>query len=397
VQDHVAAAWCLRMCEDTSLVEVWCETSDDITLYWDVGREVHEVEFVQVKSDRLGQLWSVALLTAAAANANGDGDNAAQDGDTDDDDGADDAAPIDGKPNKKKKKAKKKDALCILETSLQNDRGIEKSRFRIVTCRPIMDELKVLTYDHDSEHRAITTDGYLNLVAKLQEKEKIKELKSLNGNGCEYWVQRTRWDVIHEEKPIEGANILKVWELAQKHGQVLLPDQARTVYERLLTRVLRAGQADWETELDQKVFKRVDFITWFEKAIYDAAHPGKGGAGKTLEEKLTDAKVADDIIETARSLRLNYLSRLFTPRYSDPEKRAELETEIDARLMRLRQKIDSGELEVSGVTFHSMCMDAVEQVHEALPTKDRPPLPNLYGFMYNLADRCTHRFVRAKS
>jgi hypothetical protein len=203
--------------------------------------------------------------------------------------------------------------------------------------------------------------------------------------------------VIHEEQPIEAANILKVWELAQKHGQVLLPDQARTVYERLLTRVLRAGNADWDTELEAKVFKRAEFITWFEKAIYDAAHPGKGGAGKTLEEKLTDAKVADDIIETARTLRLTYLGRLFTPRYSDPEKRAELETEIDARLMRLRQKIDSGELEVSGPTFHSMCMDAIDQVHNELPIKDRPPLPNLYGFMYNLADRCTHRFVRAQS
>lgn len=394
MQDHVAASWCLRMCDDVSLIEVWCETSDDITLYWDVGTDVHEVEFVQVKSDRIGQLWSVALLTSPSASANGDGDGAGQEGDADESNEVDDAAS-DGKPRKKKKA--KKDAKCILETSLQNDRGVEKSRFRIVTCRPIMEELKVLTYDYDSEHRATTTTAYLNLIAKLQEKEKIKELKSTNGHGCEYWVQRARWDVIHEEDPIEDANIIKVWELAQKHGQILLPDQARTVYERLLTRVLRAGEADWDTQIEGKVFRRAEFITWFEKAIFDAAHPGKGGAGKTLEDKLVDAKVADDIIETARSLRLAYLGRLFTPRYSEPEKRAELEIEIDARLMRLRQKLDCGELEVSGATFHSMCMDAIAKMHEELPNRDRPPLPNLLGFMYNLADRCTHRFVRAKS
>ena len=388
----MAATWCLRMCEDATLLEVWCETSDDITLYWDVAGEVEEVEFVQVKSDRLGQLWSISLLTSASAGTNGDAASALSDDESDDDDAV---ASADGKA--KKKKSTKKDVKCILEKSLQNDRGIEKSRFRIVTCRPIMDELKVLTYEFDSEHRAVTTSGYVDLIVKLQEKEKIKALKSINGNGCEYWAQRTRWEVIHEEGPIEAANILKVIALAEKCGQILLVDQARSVYERILTRVLRAGMADWETELGEKVFKRVDFVTWFEKAIYDAAHPGKGGAGKTLEDKLADAKVAKDIIETARTLRLTYLGRLFTPRYSDPEKRAELETEIDARLMRLRQKIDSGELVVSGPTFHSMCMDAIDQVHDTLPLKSRPPLPNLYGFMYNLADRCTHRFVRAKS
>jgi hypothetical protein len=62
-QDHVAARFCIEMVRDTCLLEVWCETEDDITLLWDRGDGI-VVEFVQVKANELSQLWSVALLCA---------------------------------------------------------------------------------------------------------------------------------------------------------------------------------------------------------------------------------------------------------------------------------------------------------------------------------------------
>lgn len=372
VQDHVAAAWCLKMCEQPGLLEVWCESQDDITAYWDLGGGLEEVEFVQVKSDRLNQLWSASLLLSASAWNGADG------------------AIGDGDGKAKAKRPQK----CILEKSLQLDRGREKSKFRLVTCRPIMDELKILTYAFDSPHRAVTTAEYIELSTKV--KEKLSKFRSENGNNWEYWLQRTMWEVIHEEDPIENKNILKVISLAQGYGIVLLPDQARSVYERLLTRVNQAGKADWDTELEKKHFKNAEFVTWFNQAAYNAAHPSKSGGGKTLEDKLNEAKVAEDVIETARSLRLAYLGKLFTPRYSEPDKREELQNEIDAKLMSLRAKIDSGELDVDGRAFHIQCMSAIDEVHDALPKKNRPPASNLYGFMYELADRCTHRFVRAE-
>jgi hypothetical protein len=141
-----------------------------------------------------------------------------------------------------------------------------------------MDELKILTHDFNSVHRATNTPEYVELSTKI--KAKLSEVRSANGNDCEYWLQRTRWDVIHEEEPIEDKNILKVIELAQMFGIVLMPDQARSVYERLLTGVRDAGKADWDTELDKKYFKNAEFVTWFKRAAYDAAHPGKGGEGK---------------------------------------------------------------------------------------------------------------------
>ena len=381
VQDHVAAGYCLLMCERPDLAEVWCETQDDITLYWKVTGDLEEVEFVQVKSDRLNQLWSLSLLTAKETSS------------TDGGDGHD--AASDGNRGKQASKSKRKDAKCILEKSLQMDRGCEKARFRIVTCRPVMDELKILTYEFGSPNRNSSKKEYGDLVGKL--KEKLGTIHSPNGNDCEYWAKQTQWDVIHENEPIETTNIIKVMRLAQAIGQILIVDQAHTVYERILTKVSDAGLADWDMDKEKKLFRQLEFVTWFTQATYDAAHPGKNGAGKTLEDKLIEATVAPDVIESARSMRLRYLATLFTPRYSDPERRAAVETDIEARLMRLRTQIDSGELEADGPSFHNLCMSAIDNVHESLPKKNRPPLPNLYGYMYNLADRCTHRFVRAKA
>ena len=51
-QDHVAASYLIDLLEEPTLLEVWCETHDDITLIWQ-GKASQEVEFVQVKSNAL--------------------------------------------------------------------------------------------------------------------------------------------------------------------------------------------------------------------------------------------------------------------------------------------------------------------------------------------------------
>ncbi|MDB5390403.1 MAG: hypothetical protein JWM11_6049, partial [Planctomycetaceae bacterium] len=115
VQDHVAAGFCLDMVTEERLGQIWTETQDDVFLLW-INDGVEEVEFVQVKSNELDQLWSIAELLKKEPVA-------------EDDHGA----GGDGKPNK----SKKKEGRCILEKSLQYDRCSESVRFRIVTCRPV--------------------------------------------------------------------------------------------------------------------------------------------------------------------------------------------------------------------------------------------------------------------
>ncbi len=46
VQDHVAAGFFLSMLETPELLQVWCETHDDITLIWQ-GSSAEEIEFVK--------------------------------------------------------------------------------------------------------------------------------------------------------------------------------------------------------------------------------------------------------------------------------------------------------------------------------------------------------------
>src|SRR5437764_2305275 len=68
LQDHVAASYCIQMISETRIKEVWNEAHDDVTLIWQTGTE-EEVEFIQVKSNELDQLWSIALLCQRDSSA----------------------------------------------------------------------------------------------------------------------------------------------------------------------------------------------------------------------------------------------------------------------------------------------------------------------------------------
>ena len=362
VQDHVAAGLCLRMIEDTSLAQVWCESQDDVTLLW-LNNSDEEVEFVQVKSNELDQLWTIAKLLEKEKRLAGDG--------------------------------MPKDGHCILQKSLQFDRCSETVRFRIVTCRDVKEELRLLTYELKSPLRAANTPAFTDLLAAIS--AKLGDVSSQNGNGCSFWIERTRWYVVDSLEAIWNANLVKVAELVQANSQFLAIDQIREIYQALLIQVHDAGLADSRVDPNKKKLVRANATTWFVNAVNDAVHPARNGTSKTLERKLNDAKVATDIVETAASLRRRYRTALLTPKYSDSDKRLRMEGEIEARLQSLRADLDCQVLTDDGVAFHARCLREVKAVHDSLPPKDRPPLQNLQGYMYNLADRCTHRFVRASA
>ena len=170
IQDHVAAGFCIEMLSRAELIEVWCETQDDITLIWqeDGGKCV---EFVQVKSNELNQLWSIAELC-----------------------------------KREKGKVNKKVGSSIIERSLAYDRCREPCCFRIVTCRPVMTELEGLTLPIDSEQRAAKGEDLNQLKGRVE--EKVGDFRSPNDNGPSYWVDKTKWDVRHSEQGIKDANLI---------------------------------------------------------------------------------------------------------------------------------------------------------------------------------------------
>jgi hypothetical protein len=268
-------------------------------------------------------------------------------------------------------------------------------RFRIVTCRPVKDELKILTFELDATPRATTTSEFTQLRAAIA--ARVGHVRSANGNDCAFWIERTRWFVVHSLESLRDANLVKVSQLVQANGEFLAIDQIREIYQSLLTQVRDAGLADWSRDASKKKLLRPTVNAWFVTAVNNAVHPARNGTSKSLEAKLKDAKLSDDMVETAASLRRKYRTALLTPKYSNSDKRLAVEGEIEARLQGLRADLDCGELTDDGIAFHARCLREVKAVHAALPAKERPPLQNLQGYMYNLADRCTHRFVRAGS
>lgn len=361
------------MVTEATLGQVWTESQDDVFLLW-INGATEEVEFVQVKSNELDQLWSIAELLKKETVAEEDDDQASGNG--------------------KSKKSKKKEGRCILEKSLQYDRCSETVRFRVVTCRPVKEELNFLTYELDSPHRDKTRADYTHLLGKI--KEKVGDFKSQNGRGCEFWLDRTYWGWVHSRDAIINVNVLKTMELVRLHGQYMAPDQARELYQRLLRKVYEGGLAKWKRDPEKKKFHRNHIIAWFAQAINDAVHPAQLGTGRKLEEKLRDAAIPDDDHEAAAQMRLQYRLEGLSPKYAEPAQKRNIEGEIAARLLSLRASLDGGLINESGVAFHARCLNAIDDIHKSLPENDRPPIQNLYGYMYNLADRCTHRFVKAK-
>ncbi len=100
-QDHVSAGYCIDILQNKALIEVWCESLDDITLIRK-SEECEEFEFIQAESNEFNHFWSVAELCKRDKR---------------------DKTPIVGS--------------SILEKSLAYERGAEPCYFRMVTCLPI--------------------------------------------------------------------------------------------------------------------------------------------------------------------------------------------------------------------------------------------------------------------
>jgi hypothetical protein len=103
------------------------------------------------------------------------------------------------------------------------------------------------------------------------------------------------------------------------------------------------------------------------------------------------ARISSGLIETAQEQRRFYRIRTLNPSYMDLSKREELEMETQAELHNLKAKLDAGKFGDTGVEFHSRCLESLKQIQAKT---ENVPLSILQGYMYNLTDRCLHRFTR---
>jgi hypothetical protein len=341
------------MLDDTSLTQVWCETLDDITLIW-IPADGTFVEFVQAKSSELDQLWTVAKLCEKETTSNGPGKS-------------------------------------IFEKSLAQDRCKEPCRFRMVTTRPVCDELKILTHPFDAPGRKTGASAFNVIHEKM--KLKVGGFQSYNGHDYTFWTERVFWDIRHASDSIHDSNLLKLGRILHAKGLSLAPDQADELYTKLLKKVWDASRADPRIEPLKKRIAREEFEKWLASVASEIGLPSAGATTK-LHDKMHGASLAPDVIETAVEQIRHYRGEQLRPKYLRLDDQQLIQGEVTALLQRLKSRLDDGELADNGVRFHHLCLEELERLRDQLPLTPKPPLAFLQGCMYSITGRCLHRFRR---
>jgi hypothetical protein len=358
-QDHVAAGKCLDMLLDDGPCEVWCEAEDDIVLVWLVQTE-EWFEFVQVKSNELDKVWSVHDLCKKDPARDGKGPG-----------------------------------VCIVEKSLAHDRGDGKCRFRFVTCREPHSDLAVLKLALDDPARTRPDSGIAKVVIEVA--GRVKTFKSDNGNGVEFWVQRTVWECKASINDMKNENLVKLDKIIFQESGHLAPDQKEELYAKLLRKVFDASLACGKTQKPLKRITKDVLRTWLVEQMTELAKPASAGRSDVLEKKLKEGGLGGDEIEAAKEQRRTYRQSVLQQKFLDLDDRRAVEAEVQARLMRLKAQLDAGEVDETGVQFHCRCLKELEALRDSLATKQKPLVGLLYGLMYDIMNRCQHRLVKASA
>jgi hypothetical protein len=345
-QDHVAARFCIDMLGSASLVGVWCETLDDITLLWlDEDGEL-TIEFVQVKSNDLGQMWSVAMLC--------------EDG-----------------------------TASILAHSLAQHRCKEPCCFRIVTRVDVNDELSLLVLKRGHEDRCIGNEKARLLHQDIE--KRLAGFCSPAGWSASAWLGHVYWDVAESESALENANLLSLDRWLEENGEPLFSDQRAELYSHILGRVVKAS-ALMKEDAEDKKFDRDSYRAWVLDEVQRIRGHAPTKAGKILKRKMENAQIADSAIQNALELRLAYRQRVIQPKYQQEQDYRYADLELRATLQHLVAQLDAGLLVANGPTFHARCLEAAVGVRDQYTNVE---LSFLHGSMYSMTDRCRHRYLPA--
>lgn len=348
-QDHVTAKFCLEMLLGNELLEVWCETYDDVVLIRrDTSCEV--VEFAQVKKEDLDQLWSPAKL------------------------------------------CQRKDGVVgtsILEKNLARDCCLETVRFRLCTSLPPNNDLEPLALPLSHSDRHPGKDVIKTLAACLA--NRIGAFASPNGHGPDFWIANVVWDWAAEQA-VSDRNKHLLHRFLELNQLPAYCDTLDSLYDTLLWRVKTAAEADWKLQKSQKMLEKDELLEWLlakANPLPNLKHEER------LVKKLQMAGMDDVAVESAKSLRRQYMAELRQPRYLDTKSSTFYSDQVPAVLHRLRSELDSGRRQEDGVAFHQTCVEGILEIPKTYRSKleSDPPEGFLFGCMYEVTARCRHRFI----
>lgn len=189
-QDLIAAAFCIDMLHDATVIRVECETRDDVVVSraTDFGESADE--FIQVKSERLTQQWTVALFCEQES--------------------------VESSKKSKKGIPKHRAGTSIFEKNALRDKSRRNSKFRIATRADVKD-FRVLTGDPASRDAKEIDE----LAKSLR--EKLGANTTLSPEDIDYWVRNSTWDVRGTEESIFNAKFRELQQYIENSERRLLP------------------------------------------------------------------------------------------------------------------------------------------------------------------------------
>lgn len=352
-QDEIAVGFVLEMLANPQLVKIHFETHDDLVLVWDFGAHPRIAEFVQVKASEEDKLWSVADLCF------------------------------------RKKKAV---GASIFEKSLDRDRHDETARFRIVTLRPVVSDLKPLTYERGHEARALSCDEMVALKSDIE--TRMPGVLSNRGHGAGYWLDNCIWDERHDAPTVKENNKVRLLKIMMATGQPLLWEQLDLLLDELRRLVKLAGDAKWKPDKDKKILTREAFLSMWDACLAKLKEGASQRSGGKLAAKMNDATLTGTVVEMAIDMRLDYARFARTARYMQPEEAEQLQGRVKSEVQTLSAKRAAGTIDLDGPAFHALCIERMDEINNALPPDQGDRSAFLKGCMYDIADRCLLRFDR---
>lgn len=363
-QDHVAVSFCVEMLTDGQIDAVWCEVHDDITLLsTDQGKPF--VEFVQVKSSELDQMWSTALITDREKKSVTSG-------------------------QKTKKVAVV--GTSILERSLAQARCEEQHRFRIVTAVSTNSELKLLTYKRDAAERAPATPSFAALLKKIG--DSLDGVDQSGAQRLQFWLESVLWEVRGSESAVRDATTIRLTAYLHDLFDLTAPDHVQAVYDFLLQTVERAAVANVPLPYDAKKLHSKQVLSDLKARIAALKRPYASAGGSPLKLALTKMGLLETDREHILVLHRQHRAAVRRQEYLTTHAHSDLYSEVEQvlHMVRLEYRRDSeGDTQAAR---HLRCIKAIGELLAQLKAELRVPIQYLQGLMYEMVDRGLHTFER---
>lgn len=226
-QDHVAASFIIDMLNDSSILQVECETADDVTVRW-MTDGIAINEYVQVKTTDGDGKWTVQELVARTASRPG---------------------------------------TSIAERSLACDAHDELPLFRLVTVREPRGNLVHFKTARNKREAAAQKIA----LAAAPFANKYPTFKSKNLRTLADWARSLLWQVEPSFEKLADRNKLELLRLAGRDGERPGFGDIEAAYALLLDMVIDAGDACRVSAASDKCIPRVKAVRWWQDRLGEFA------------------------------------------------------------------------------------------------------------------------------